>query len=245
MGTIPLNVPLPATNRPWSMRYTALGDYDGSGHIDIIGIFPACLSTVIPCVASFTWYDWRAHFKPDYDRTSRTFVSKFTLITMTDDMRDGCTIDGAEPATPKLEVKGVDDRGYQMLTLFVATGYWSSLEVFAKRGSAWTENREPFSKREKAVLGAEDERLGNEHWCETAGCEDECLDSRTDEDFDTAANADKGLEDEDMEADKKLKRMRDEVEAELNKRRARKHKRDEDDDYFEVMAVKKPRQRVE
>ncbi|KAI4201334.1 MAG: hypothetical protein LQ346_002182 [Caloplaca aetnensis] len=237
---------VPATNRPWSIHYTAFGDYDGIGHIEIIGFFPATLSTTIPCIASLTWYDWRAHFKTVYDRTACKFVSNFTLITMTEDMRDGCTLNGGDPATPTLEVTGVDDRGYQMLTLYVATGYWSSLELFAKRGEAWSEKREPFSKREKAELGAEDERLGNEHWCETDGCEDECLDSGTDEDFDAAAaNADKGLEDEDVEADKEIKRIQDEVEAELNKRRGRKHKKDKDDDYFEVMVVKKPKQRVD
>ncbi|KAL8909001.1 MAG: hypothetical protein Q9207_000452 [Kuettlingeria erythrocarpa] len=249
MRTIPWDIAPPEPTKPWLIVFTAIDDDDGKGQITVMAISPASLNTIIPCVASLTWYDWRAHFKTAYDQTTCTFVSKFTLITMTDDMRDACTVNGGvnvgDPATPTLEVKGVDDRGYQMLNLYVDNGYQSSLELYAKRGEAWLKKHEPFSEREKDELEVADFCLGNKHWDDMDGAEDRCLECKKDKAMDAAANAEKGLEVEDVEADEEHKRIQDEIEARLNKRKGRKHKRDEDDDFFEVMAVKKPKQRVE
>ncbi len=252
MSTIPLNTQMPASNRPWLIQYTAIDDEDyyTNGGITVMAISPASLGKIIPCVASLIWDDWRAHFKTAYDQTTRTFISEFTFISMTDNMREECTINGGvnvgDPATPTLEVCGVDDRGYQMLTFWVDTGHQSSLLLYAKRGKAWLRKHEPFSEREKDELAVADYCLRSEHWDDMDGAKDCCLEYQKEKEIDVAAaNAHKEFEVEDVEADEEYERVWDQIEAQLNKRRGRKHKRDKDDDYFEVMAVKKPKQRVE
>ncbi|KAL8749659.1 MAG: hypothetical protein Q9184_006722 [Pyrenodesmia sp. 2 TL-2023] len=216
---------MPHSNKPMLIRYAAVDDEDGFGMITILAISPPSLSPIILCIASLEWGVWEAHFKTSYNQATRAFVGDFKLITMNAEMRMGCTPNFEDEPTvvPTLEVKGVDDRGYQMLTLNVATGdSETSLELWAKRGIAWTEKRSPFSKREKVELGVEDLCLGNEHWCERDDYEDGCQDSEMEDDADES-DKDKGTEDMDAEGEGD-KGTEDEE--------------DKDDD-FEVMAEKK------
>ncbi|KAL8757048.1 MAG: hypothetical protein Q9184_004316 [Pyrenodesmia sp. 2 TL-2023] len=230
MMLIPWKTPsttMPHSNKPMLIRYAAVDNEDGFGIITIMAISPPSLSPIILCIASLEWYDWEAHFKTSYNQATRAFAGDFELITMNAEMRMGCTSNFEDEPTvvPTLEVKGVDDRGYQMLTMNVATGdSETSLELWAKRGIAWTEKRSPFSKREKAELGEEDLRLGNGHWCERDGCEDGCQDSEMEDDTDESYE-DKGTEDEDMDAEGEGDNGTEDEE-------------DVDDD-FEVMAEKK------
>lgn len=210
-------------NKPMLIRYIAVGcSEDGLGDIIITPISPPSLSTTFLCIASLEWYDWQAHWKTSYDTLSHTFVDDFELIVMNEDMRQGCTLDGETPALPTLDVTGVDDSGYQMLTMYVATEYLMALELHAKREGAWIEGDESrlFSKREKS-------ELGSEYLC----AEDE-EDSKMEEDADESDEVE-GNEDEEVEVEE------DERKEEVDTGKEDKEDEDDEDDDFEVMAEKK------
>ncbi|KAL8929507.1 MAG: hypothetical protein Q9208_001176 [Pyrenodesmia sp. 3 TL-2023] len=212
------------------IRYIAVGcSEDGLGDIIITPISPPSLSTTFLCIASLEWYGWQAHWKTSYDTLSHTFVDDFELIVMNEDMRQGCTLDGETPALPTLHVTGVDDSGYQMLTMYVSTEYLMALELHAKREGAWIEGDENrlFSKREKG-------ELGSEYLCAEDEEDSEMDDSAAE---DEVEDENMGNEDEDVGAEAEDQGKEEKAKGKENK--------DDEDDYFEVMAEKKTHQRVD